>query len=280
MSNKLILIGLLWSAYWWGPPIPPTSDWEEMRLHGKVSYISQRVYEARLSDSVVHKNNLKSDPLQNWDISFNKKGFITQKSCYDAANELLFYYDYKYKRRRRLIRKRMYDPRKYIMEEVKYVYNDMGQLAAESIYRADASLLVRYIHEYSPKGYRTQTDVHAPNPKYYSTSKYEFDYNKKGKLVCQRTFNREKLYQTDSFFYDKNNFEKAHKYTTHQDGFTFTSYSRYDEQGNLINFQAGGQDKPKTSFTYEYDSQGNWTTKLYFKNGRLQEIHERIIEYK
>ncbi|BDS12275.1 hypothetical protein [Aureispira anguillae] len=255
------------------------SDLEKMRLKGAIKSISQRVYDAGKKNGIIKKRHLMLDPLENWDIEFNKKGYIQEKKCYDAANELIFYYEYKYKKKRLLVKKNMYDHRNYRIEQVAYVYNGFGELAAESIYGADNTLLVRYIHTYSPKGLLKETDVHAPSSR-YTASKYEFVYNKKGLVVEEYTYNnKDQLHQTNYYSYDKNDYVKEHTIKNHLDNFTFTSYSRYDERGNLITYQAPAEKEPLTSYTYTFDEHGNWTCQTHYKKGSVQQIIERSIVY-
>jgi hypothetical protein len=256
------------------------SDLENMRLKGQIDGISQRVYEASKLNNTIKKRHLMLDPLENWDIELNKKGNITKKKCYDSANEIIFYYDYKYKKKNQLIKKSMYDAQDYTIEQVTYVYNNLGEVAAESIYRADKSLLVRYIHNYSKKGQLIRTDVHAPTANVYTSSSYSFSYNKEDFLIEQKTYNtHERLHQTDSYTYDKYGYIKKHCIKNHFDNFIFTSYSRHDNNGNLITYQAPAEKTPATSYTYIFDEQENWTARTHYKNGKVQDIVERNIKY-
>ena len=256
------------------------SDIQEMNLKGAVMSIQQRVYEATTVDNSIKKRHLMLDPLENWDINFNKKGFISEKKCYGADNELIFFYEYKYKQKTQLHRKKMYDAKNYTIEEVLYAYNSLGQLAAESIYRADLSLLVRYIYNYSPKGLLIRTDVHAPTTDVYTSSRYEFDYNKESQLVERRTYNtKEQLHQTDYFTYDNYGHLKEHQTKNHLDNFLFTAHSRHDIDGNLMTYQAPAENTPSTSYTYIFDEVGNWISKTHYKKGKVQTVIERKIEY-
>jgi hypothetical protein len=84
----------------------------------------------------------------------------------------------------------MYDDWNYKIEELQYIYNKTGKLAAESTYRSDNTLLVRYVYTYTKKGKLMRTDIHVPIPEVYSSSSYEFTYNSKGEPEEQRTYNR------------------------------------------------------------------------------------------
>jgi hypothetical protein len=39
------------------------------------------------------------NPLDNWNINFNKAGYISKKECYDAGDEIIFYNNYKYRKK-------------------------------------------------------------------------------------------------------------------------------------------------------------------------------------
>lgn len=260
----------------WGSPI---ADLDKMQVKGNVESISQRVYELSKRGNTLKKRHLMLDPLENWDLKFNKKGFIVEKKCYDAANRVLFYYDYKYKKQSQLQRRNMYDTKGYRIEQLAYTYNALGQVAAESTYRSDNSLLVRYVHTYAAKGQLVQTDVHAP-ANVYTTSKYEFVYNKEGHLIERHTYNQKnQRHQTDTYSYDKNGYPKIHTMTNHLDKFVFTSYTQYDAEGNVITFQAPTESEPLTSYTYTFDDRGNWTRRVHYKEGKASNMVERIFVY-
>ena len=272
------LVGIIGLTYpnWAGND----ADWDKMNLKGNIQRISQRIYAAKMRDNEVKKQHLLLDPLENWDIEFNKKGFISQKNCYGADNELMFYYDYKYKKNTFLIQKTMYDANNYLVEKVAYVYSQSGQLAAESIYRSDGSLLVRYIYNYTPKGLLSQTDVQAPISHLYVASKYEFSYNKAQLVTEQRTYNtQENLHQTDYYDYDNNGHLKTHKTVNHLNQFEFVAYSKYNLDGYLMTYQEQGSQSPSLSYTYIFDEEGNWISRTHYKNGKIDNIVERTITY-
>ncbi len=251
----------------------PPPDWQLLALRGSVHKITQRTFEAATKDSVPVKKNHLLDPLENWTIEFNKKGFINSKKCFGFGSDLLFYYEYKYKKKTRLTTRRMYDASDNLIEQSKFVYNDIGQLAAESIYNGFNSLLVRYVYEHNPKGFLMRTDVHAPVGSPYTTAYYKYSYNKSGQKVCQQTFKEPNiLYQVDSFFYDANGHLKRQRIISPQSGFEFVSHSNYNDLGDLITLQEAAKTEPTTSFTYTYDSIGNWTQKLHFKKGILKKV--------
>lgn len=280
--KRLLLVSMCWLSCSFGV-IPewvnPIADLDKMQVKGTIQFISQRVYEVSKRGDTLKKRHLMLDPLENWDLQFNKKGFIVEKKCYDAANGVLFYYDYKYKKQSQLQRRNMYDTRGYRIEQLAYTYNGLGQIAAESIYKSDNSLLVRYVHTYGAKGHLLQTDVHAPT-NVYTTSKYEFVYNKEGQLVARDTYNQKhQRHQTDAYSYDENGFAKVHTMTNHLDGFVFTSYTQYDVQGNIITFQAPAEIQPLTSYTYTFDEMGNWTRRVHYKNGKAVDMVERVFVY-
>lgn len=280
--KRLLLVSICWLSCSFGE-VPewaaPIADLDKMQVIGTVESISQRVYELSKRGDTLKKRHLMLDPLENWDLEFNKKGFIVEKKCYDAANGVLFYYDYKYKKQNQLQRRNMYDAKGYRIEQLAYSYNSLGQVAAESIYKSDHSLLVRYVHTYGAKSQLVQTDVHAPT-NVYTTSKYEFVYNKKGQLIAQHTYNQKhQRHQTDAYQYDENGFVKTHKMTNHLDGFVFISYTQYDAQGNIITFQAPAETEPRTSYTYTFDEMGNWTRRVHYKDGKAVDMVERVFVY-
>ena len=282
IMKRILLVSMCWLNCSFGA-IPkwmtPIADLDTMQVKGTVQSISQRVYEVRKRGETLKKRYLMLDPLENWDLQFNKKGFIVEKKCYDAANGVLFYYDYKYKKQNQLQRRNMYDQRGYRIEQLVYAYNALGQIAAESTYRSDNSLLVRYVHTYGAKSKLIQTDVHAPT-NVYTTSKYEFVYNKKGQLTERHTYNQKhQRQQTDAYIYDENGFSKEHIITNHLDKFVFTSYTRYDTQGNIITFQEPAETQPLTSYTYTFDTIGNWTRRIHYKDGKAVDMVERVFVY-
>lgn len=280
--KRLLLGSMCWLSCSFGATpewVAPVADLDKMQVNGTVQSLSQRVYEVSKRGDTLKKRHLMLDPLENWDVEFNKKGFIVEKKCYDAANGVLFYYDYKYKKQSQLQRRNMYDSRGYRIEQLAYTYNTLGQIAAESFYKSDNSLLVRYVHTYGAKSHLLQTDVHAPTD-VYTTSKYEFAYNKEGQLMARHTYNQKhQRHQTDAYIYDENGFPKVHTMTNHLDEFVFTSYTQYDGQGNVITFQAPAETQPLTSYTYTFDEMKNWTRRVHYRNGKAVDMVERVFVY-
>ena len=87
----------------------PQTDWINLKLNGKIKTISKRRYSARERDGKIQKRGIVPDPLENWDITFNRKGYLMSKKCYDTQSELVLDFRYEYKRRKLLTEKHMYD---------------------------------------------------------------------------------------------------------------------------------------------------------------------------
>lgn len=159
-------------------------------------------------------------------------------------------------------------------------YDENGNIIVQKWYNSNDSLLGKLIYTYDHRGNKIEKNAYSSDGSLYN--KYIYAYNQMGNQI------EEKLYNSKGILTNKNTYtydDKANL-TEHTEygsaGFYVKNTYAYDEQGNQIEqnrYNADGSLEKKYSRAYEYDTQGNWTKKLSFKNKIPEYIQVREYEY-
>ena len=137
----------------------------------------------------------------------------------------------------------------------KSVYDEMHNLIELNSYNEDGSLYSKSIHKYDEMGNQIEGNIYRSDGSLIGKQTYKYD--EKGN----------KIEATDSFIsmYDW-------KYTY-----------KYDNKDNMIEkiwYCSTGNICSSMTYKYnEYDKTSNWIKKVEFKDGNLESVTERIIEY-
>lgn len=107
-------------------------------------------------------------------------------------------------------------------------------------------------------------------------------YNSKSQLIEETDFKPDgSVKDIRTYKYDEKGNETESD-LTRPDGDYTKFISEYDGNKNMKIqnwYDVNGNQKHQTSFTYEYDNNGNWITKKRYSNGELGYVWERKIEY-
>lgn len=245
------------------------TDRQEMNLKGKVKSVIENRCMATISDG---SDDSDYDPMKvPRDIitmKFNLTGNLTQYGSDYSTN--------------------------------KYTYNATGKLIQNCATDPNGDTSFRWIYKYDSK--KNNTEIER-----YGSSKLEgkmvMKYDIKGNMIEEKRFDEEgKLEEINTFIYDAGN-HKIEETTTNTEGKVYRKISyKYDALGNNIEYLSentkvlysydknknmikmsvsynGDQTPRETVFTYEYDSQNNWTKETTSDNIKVNCIATRKYEY-
>lgn len=142
-------------------------------------------------------------------------------------------------------------------------YDKMGNLIEIDWLKEDGTLDGKTILKYDEMG---------NNIEYYN---YRSDGSLREKQTYKYDEKGNKIEDTDAYFSESK--------TPDTTGFDSKYTYKYDEKGNMIekiSYCSSGNICSLTSYKYdEYDRTGNWIKKAEFKDGKLESVTERVIEY-
>lgn len=257
------------------------NDWAKMDLEGQIERLTKRVYNAKKKGEELVLGTIVADPMENWDIQFDKKGFIQSKKCYDTNNDLALSYTYSYKKKNKLTEKSLLDANAELIEKTLYKSNGKGQCTEETIYKADNSMLVEYSYHYNRNGTLSEMKIDVPKNSVISLARYEYIYNKAGQRIGQKNYDREsnKLTQTYEYKYDNKGNRIEHLITNHTGDFTFKWTYKYNDKNLQVAMERHFNGGSLCEYQYTFDEKGNWTRKVELEKGKVVFVEERTISY-
>lgn len=207
-----------------------------------------------------------------------------EKSVFNYNGKLEFKIISDYDKNNKILSKNKIGPYGKKKTVFKNYYNDKGYLTEEHMYDLLGGL-VKIVHTFDSFGRKTETKLY--NAKGKLEEKQSFIYDEKNNLVENIVYNEPGFMpQKTSFLYDqKSNLIEKKRYNT--DGQLLekdTHEYTYDSNNNLIeekhsHFYLGTNESNESSKYLTFDRKGNWTEKLFFENGKLYSIIERVFEY-
>jgi hypothetical protein len=162
----------------------------------------------------------------------------------------------------------------------KTVWESPGKLIGATNTNADGIVTTIQTNSYDDSGNMIQRKMESPENEKISIT--DFIYDSEGHVIEETEYNPYRD-QTDkrTYQYDDKGRESVQELFNGNGDYT-KFVSEYDQMDNILEmywYDKAGVQTDKTSFTYEYDSNGNWTTKTRGSNGKVTYISERKIEY-
>lgn len=109
----------------------------------------------------------------------------------------------------------------------------------------------------------------------------QYKYNSKGVSVEEETYRPEGTLKNRNVYDDNRNLLEMNRFE--QDGtIGYKSTFKYDTKNNpteWVNYEKDGSKKSTTTYTYEYDSRGNWIKRVIFSDSEPALVTTREIEY-
>jgi len=262
---------------------PEKNDLHQLDLKGNVKSVHQTWYWAKDNSGVVAKGKkiCKDDMVESKillndkgnkteDSRFNADGNLTLKLVYDYDDKGLCSVEDRYNSDGMMARHRKfaykYDDAGKVIEEdflgvqitygkTTYTYDSKGNVIEKSWFNSDGTVGMKETSKYDDNGNMIETTNYVRDGKPEWRITYKMDAS--GKLA------EETWYKNGTKFF-----------------ITYT-YS-YDEQGRKTEMHYLNEKRKsymKWTFKRVYDSHGNWTQEIQYRNDKPNTISERVIEY-
>jgi len=205
-----------------------------------------------------------------------------------------------------------------LTDSIIYIYNEKGYKIIEKHYRGIRNTLkpgyIRYKYDHDDKGRITKVyeeneqgevthitsydkGMHVSESIYYLSDgspkrKCSFEYDNRGNLIEEKWYEfdwyKDQIYSTVEYMmtyeYDKkNNLLVLNQHDDYEKKVYQQRVFKYDNRSNLVEETNThlAQDFPplKVNYEYEFDSKGNWITRIRFEDEIPKTLIEREIEY-
>ncbi|MFJ1328804.1 hypothetical protein [Capnocytophaga canimorsus] len=168
----------------------------------------------------------------------------------------------------------IFDEKGNIVEETYYSnyksifkYDNKGNITEQHLYTGEGSYEGKYIYKYDEKGNITEEHEYKKEGNYGGKTIFKCD--EKGNIIEEHEYKKEGNYERKFIFkYDeKGNRIEKHEYYS---GYAGKTIYKYDEQQNIISEidydSKGALLRKKIHIYQKYDSHGNWTKKVFYKD--------------
>jgi hypothetical protein len=245
------------------------TDKEALQLAGPVRSVAI-VKDGRIESTQNYDNNgnmveelfyFTNGSVEKTVTSIDDKGTKVESKRYTSTGKVLFKTVFIYDPGGNLIEEKQLDSQDVLRGKKVYTNDDKGNAIEMVVYRDSATVKSRYVYTYDDKG-------NVIEEKYYKrgsnalNSRVTYTYDDKGNKVQDKTYDADGSWAV------------SHIYS-------------YDSKGNMVDekiMQADGLNGRNT-FTYEYDSNGNWTKRVsnslgpFDKRPRVEVIGRNITYY-
>lgn len=250
-------------------------------------------------DSIIYRkfyvagedeNGILWEELCRREMEFNAQGEASQIVKYHE-DELFSKCLKEYDNEGKLITEKSYDAQGINKYEIKFKYNQWGDLIEKVILHAQVPSF-RLLYTYDRQGRLIQRYEHNISGKYKHWTTYL--YNEDGNIAMRAKFSPNGLLnETKKYFYDKNGNNDSTISTNFSESFeSFTCYE-YDAEGNIIksiskshSLESESSDKCDNEISlawyqeFEYDTKGNVINSIEREGSEIVYRHEWTIKYK
>lgn len=207
------------------------------------------------------------------------KGKLTQKVTYNAHNNPIDKRIYTYNKEGNLAGEAIYLRSEYVQFKTNYSYDEQNRVIVEAKSNKDGTVQSKTTFTYTGDKIASKITVDEKGAEQYSE---HFNYDAKGNLISLVAYEKATDTRTvEKYTYDAANNRTSWAAETNGKEEARAEY-KYDSSNNLIsstttNLLAKSTDSRQ--YTYEYDSNGNWTKKIATLQGKPAFIVERTIKY-
>lgn len=283
--------------------LPQKSTIEKRGLHGAVSSMIETNYKA----SMVNEEVQKGEMTGKWIYDYDKNGNLTTCEVIGRSGKMQRKYVYKYDRQGNEIKKVWYSSTGAMYRE--YITNYQGEAPVSYVvHDGDGVIIDSSVYETRNNQIQSETlysrvgDSISERKYNYTytnnilTEKYErsatgvkvcdsYKYDSKGRLLQEKLYdNKGELMFHYEYSYNTAG-EKTERRSYSENGQVrrIISYE-YDKHGNLINetwYDSGRMVLRVQKFTYTYDKNDNWITRVSYEgmDERVIAITVRSIDY-
>lgn len=207
---------------------------------------------------------------------FDKNGNLSVVQFIKYNDQLGHKETYKYDNKKRMIEWDQIDNDKNEIHKISFKYEGKYKVDRYKIVNENLKLEFEYFYD---NNFKLIKNIYYP---YYQNTPLitEYKYDKLGRRIEELLFDNDKLIEKNVIEYDS----ISGYYWTHQDfehNKIYIYYQVDDQYGNQIKMVKVDEKRneiSKDNKVYTYDNNGNWTKRIWTKDGSCHET-ERIIEY-
>lgn len=256
-------------------------------LKGNVKSIFSYVYEAESRFGKIEKGDLIDDfDMPYWAgiepacmAEYNKDGNLIKKSSYMKNGELANATEYEYiENNVSLIRSTGNDGEVYYYTKYTYKNGQIVDLETLSSYEKNQGKT----HHFSFDNGKVASDSIFINGEFASVVNY-LSNNEDSIVTSEKDVNGKEISKFSQIMGDYR--RPLVVVSSYAPGSEFTGYKMqltYNENGweTLIKREESGEESESIKFEYiELDNKGNWVSRAIYKDGKLEALEERLIEY-
>ena len=279
-------------------------DLEKYELTGAVQYVEEKFYypkdPADLPDSshfdltenfrftgkqqlhfsetgLLVEHKFFQPTFLSWQMFFDELGVIKEGTHYNAKQEVTKYVKVSYDPAGTPQRQTWYKEDSISFRERLFVYNERRQKVEEK-YGSRKTTKFTYLYDEYGREIERKTYFNEV----LSTKRVK-TYNRKGKLSTRLAYSADGTLLWEENFEYRNN--KLYRKEVSDHAKAVVRIYQYNPSGHLSEVsvrEQGGDAKIKRyeKWTYQYDERGNWTRRVYYLDGAVQEVKTRDIEYR
>jgi antitoxin component YwqK of YwqJK toxin-antitoxin module len=258
------------------------NDLGDLKLKGRVRLLKAETFEAeKIDGKVIRGTKILNYSAENDHIIFNENGFMVEQYYYKPDGSLNFKNTYEYNENMNKTEKKWIKPDGSFSGKRIYKYDENGNMIEEKSENTDNSTGSKHLYTYDENGLLIEKSWFESYGDIYSNDIYKYDEN--GNMVEENSYNSDgSLNYRFLYRYDKNGMLVERDYYQMERNIRSKSLFYYDENGNVIKEKKSSSDwfsNKEFVNEYKYDKNKNWIKKTTFKDGELDRIVERIIEY-
>jgi hypothetical protein len=284
------------------------SDLESDNVKGNVKQITQKYYEMEEKNGKDTIGQQFESTDRNFVINYNEKGYITSATFYRTHSTLDYRYTFKYDAAGNRIEETWFDADNALDYRLTRKFSNMGYLMEIKKYTdTTATYNEKYVYVPDPTGNPVKTSLYDENDALITMTTSIYDsygnrieddnFDAKGKSLGKilytydnrRLKTTEEAYGADGIIMTKKKFTYEYRGKLSQQQ-NFDNNSKlveknifaFNDQGDeneWTNFDRTGFVLYKYTYTYEYDSKGNWIKKTQLKDGKAVYVTLRDIQY-
>lgn len=167
--------------------------------------------------------------------------------------------------------------------EVVFEYDQQQNIIGRSVY-TEGILEEKAVWEYDKNGNKTIRDLYrySSNGDFDAKLTIQYEYDRKGRIIANYRFANDTITYKSLFEYKKKGKEKIAFIYLHGEEFSYKEATVYNKKYDIIaekKYHQSGKLNYQITYTYKYDSQGNWIERKRFYNERLAGLRKHNIEY-
>ncbi len=292
--KRVMLLGFSLAVMSASAQLPSKITAESKDLKGKVSSCVETVYKA----SEVNGEIQKGDKTSEWVYNFDKNGNVVLFQAIGGNGKTLRKYVYSYDKEGREIKRVWYSasaavyreyvttydnnmPKKYVVKDgdgkmldSSYFEGNGGKIEVENLYAkvGDSITTKKYNYTYT-NGYLTEKIEKKGTE---AKIKEWYKYDAKGNLLQEKRYNDKGELSYHYIYTYNSNGDKIERRSMSKSGnlSRIITYA-YDDHGNMTEetwYDSGKKILRMQKFTYTYDHNGNWISKISYEG-----LEERVI---